>query len=99
MISSTVLFWLLIFALSQFFSQMLISIASDAKRFLVSVSTNLAILKVDSEDIIVAGGVSKSRAMMKSTRYVNSCDFHHVKISKFLNSESASISGVIAQVE
>ena len=72
---------------------------SDARRFLISVSTRLAVLKIDSEVTVDAGGVNKSRVIIESTRYVDSCDFHHVKKSKISNSKSASISGVIARVK
>ena len=99
MISSNVLFWLLVFASSQSFPQMFISIVSDARRFLVSVSTHPAILKANSEGTVEEERISKSRVMMESTGFVDSYDFHHVKISKFSNSESASISGVIARVK
>ena len=67
MVSSIVLFWLLIFASSQSFPHILISIASDAKRFLVSVSTRPAVLKADSEVTVEAGGVGKSRVMIENT--------------------------------
>ena len=78
---------------------MLISMASDARQFLVSASTHPTVLKVDSEVTVEAGGVSKLHAIMESTGYINSCDFYHAKISKFSNPEFASISGAIARVE
>ena len=69
MISSTVLCWLLVSASSQYLPQMLISITFDASRFLVSVSTRPAVLKVDFEGTVDTGRVNKSRTIMKSTRY------------------------------
>ena len=72
---------------------MLISIASDTRQFLAPISTRPAVLKTDSEGTVEAGGVSKSRVRMENIGYIDSCDFHDAKISKFLNSEFASISG------
>ena len=62
---------------------MLISIPSDVRRFLVSVSTRPAVLKADSEDTVEAEGVSKSRAKMESTGYIDSCDLYHAKYQNF----------------
>ena len=79
--------------------QMIISIASDTRRFLVSVNTRSAVLKADSEVTVEVGGVNKSCAMMESTGYVDSCDFQQAKILKVSNSESASISEVMVRVK
>ena len=45
---------------------MLISIASDAGLFLVSINTHLAVLKTDFEATIEAKGVRKTRVIMET---------------------------------